>query len=207
MKYYLSSFKLGNDPKKFLSLFSEGVTVGYIPNATDFTDSDPEKVKAHIDGDVKALEELGLIVKVVDLKKYFKKSIDELKRVVDSLSGLWVSGGNVFVLRQAMMLSGMDKIVLEKSKDPSFVYGGYSAGCCVLSNSLEPYQVASDASDKPYKEAPDTIWQGVGLIDYAFMPHFDSNHGESDEINKEIEFCKENGIRFTPVKDGDALIF
>jgi dipeptidase E len=63
-----------------------------------------------------------------------------------------VSGGNVFVLRQAMKLSGLDQILITKSEHDNFVYGGYSAGCCVLSKMLTPCQVASDAADLPYSK-------------------------------------------------------
>ena len=206
MKYYLSSFKLGNTPEKYLNLFSDEQTVAYIPNATDFTGADPCRVKAHINGDVEGLESLGLNVKLLDLKDYFDQPQKDLEDRLSQFSGLWVSGGNVFVLRQAMKLSGLDKILLEKSEDDDFVYGGYSAGCCVLSESLKPYQVASDASDLPYPMQKEVIWGGLGLIDFAFMPHFQSDHSESNKINDEVEYCISNKIAYRTVSDGDAII-
>ena len=199
MKYYLSSFKLGNTPEKYLNLFSDEQTVAYIPNATDFTGADPCRVKAHINGDVEGLESLGLNVKLLDLKDYFDQPQKDLEDRLSQFSGLWVSGGNVFVLRQAMKLSGLDKILLEKSEDDDFVYGGYSAGCCVLSESLKPYQVASDASDLPYPMQKEVIWGGLGLIDFAFMPHFQSDHSESNKINDEFEYCISNKIAYRTV--------
>ena len=51
-----------------------------------------------------------------------------------------------------MKLSGLDQILITKSEDDNFVFGGYSAGCCVLSKMLTPYQVASDAADLPYSK-------------------------------------------------------
>ena len=45
------------------------------------------------------------------------------------------------------------------------------------------------------------------LIDFAFMPHFQSNHPESEKIDKEIEYCKVNGVSYKQVKDGDVLVF
>ncbi|PWQ93479.1 Type 1 glutamine amidotransferase-like domain-containing protein [Leucothrix arctica] len=181
--------------------------MGYIPNATDFTVADLEQVKSHRVSDVEDLEKLGLAVKVVDLKQYFDSDPKELEGLVSSLSGLWVSGGNVFILRQAMMLSGLDQLIIEKSKDPVFVYGGYSAGCCVLSKSLKSYQYASDANDTPYSGISTANWDGLGLINFAFMPHFQSDHSESEAIDKEIAYCNANGISYKPVKDGDVLIY
>ena len=207
MKYYLSSYKLGNIPGNFASLFTQAKSIAYIPNATDFTGADPDRVRSHITADVQSLEKLGLDVTVLDQKKYFQTAPEKLESIVNSSSGLWVSGGNVFVLRQAMMLSGIDRIIIGKSKEADFIYGGYSAGCCVLSHSLKSYQFASDANDVPYSGVNSTIWDGLGLIDFAFMPHFQSNHSESAKIDKEIEYCKVNGLTYRAVKDGDALVF
>ncbi|MCJ8297990.1 MAG: Type 1 glutamine amidotransferase-like domain-containing protein [Pseudomonadales bacterium] len=172
MKYYLSSYKLGNIPGKFASLFTQGKSIAYIPNATDFTEADPASVRPHIEADVKSLEKLGLDVKILDLKKYFQTAPEKLESIVNSLSGLWVSGGNVFVLRQAMMLSGIDRIIIEKSKEADFIYPGYSAGCCVLSHSLRSYQFASDANDVPYSSVNSTLGRfGVNrFCVYASFP-------------------------------------
>lgn len=207
MKFYLSSYKLGNAPNAFADLLTQGKWVAYIPNALDFADADLDRIKAIIAEDVESLEELHLDVKILDLKQYFHSPPGELKSMVDSFSGLWVSGGDVFVLRQAMRLSGIDKIISAKRQQADFVYGGYSAGCCVLSESLKSYQFASDANAKPYPELTSTIWTGLGLIDFAFMPHFQSEHSESDLIDQEIAYCEANNIRYKPVKDGHALVF
>lgn len=207
MNYYLSSYKLGNPPEKFADLFSQNKSVAYIPNALDFKGADPNRVRTHIASDMSDLEKIGLDATVLDLKDYFDKPPEELENLLNSLAGLWISGGNVFVLRQAMMLSGLDKIILEKNKDEDFVYGGYSAGCCVLSESLLSYQIASDPKETPYSGLDSTIWAGLGLIDFAFMPHYQSSHSESDQIDEEIEYCKSNNISYKPVKDGDVLIF
>jgi dipeptidase E len=38
------------------------------------------------------------------------------------------------------------------------------------------------------------------------MPHFDSDHGESANIAKEIQRCKDNDIPFKAVRDGEVII-
>jgi dipeptidase E len=71
---------------------------------------------------------------------------------------------------------------------------------------LKAYQIVDNANDLPYAEVQEVIWEGLGLIDYAFMPHFDSDHGESANIAKEIQRCKDSHIPFKAVRDGEVII-
>ncbi len=204
MKFYLSSFKLGNQAHRLTEMVRAG-TIGYIPNATDFSTADPERVSQHMKTDIKSLNNISLDVKIIDLKNFFGYS-DNLYNQLKKLAGVWVSGGNVFVLRQAMKLSGLDEILIKNNFDENFVYDGYSAGCCVLSPSLKPYQIVDDATDLPYSEQAQTIWDGLGILDFAFMPHFNSDHLESSNISKEIEYCRSNNISYRCFSDGEVLI-
>lgn len=206
MKYYLSSFKIGNDLPKFKALFLKNKKIGFIPNALDFTGANKDKVKTHIESDFQRLSELGLQVEMLDLSCYFGKYSD-LESKVAELGAVWVCGGNVFVLRQAMYLSGFDKLLKKLSRKDDFLYSGYSAGCCVLSPNLNAYKIVDNSTDTPYQEQDTVIWEGIGLIEYAFLPHFDSEHPESSAIDKEIEFCKVNDIPYKALRDGEALIF
>ena len=90
-------------------------------------------------------------------------------------------------------------------KNEEFVYAGYSAGGCVLFQDLRPYAIVDDPADLQYGNK-ETIWEGLGLIDFAFMPHWDSEHPESPAINKEIDFCKENNIPYKAIRDGEVII-
>lgn len=203
MKLYLSSYKLGNSSeilKKWLS--STNKKVGYIPNALDFLDSD--RFQVHTEFDMNELKSLGFNVEMLDLRDYFGRK-GELAAKLSELDMLWVSGGNTFILRQAMRLSGFDELIYDLQKRSDFVYGGYSAGCCVLSPTLKGLQIVDEPYVYPY-EMKETIWDGLGLVDYAFLPHFDSDHPESELINKEVEYCKENNIPFRTLKDGEVLI-
>ncbi len=69
------------------------------------------------------------------------------------------------------------------------------------------YKIVDDSTDTPYQEQNTVIWEGIGLIDYVFLPHFDSEHPESSAIDKEIEFCKVNNMPYKALRDGEALIF
>jgi len=202
MKYYLSSYELGNEIEKFKSLVPKG-KIGYIPNARDFTGADPERRAKGNNKNMALLRELGLEVELVDLRDYFGKK-SELKKKLEEIGAIFISGGNVFVLRQAMKLSGLDEI-LKEMQDTDFLYAGYSAAGCVLGPNLKCYEIV-DKVDTPYSEQKDVIFEGLGFIDWAFMPHFDSNHPESENILKEIIYCKENNISYKTVRDGEVII-
>jgi len=105
MKYYLSSYELGRETGKLESLAPKG-KIGYIPNARDFTGADPERKAKRNTNDMNSLRELGLEVELVNLNDYFGKQ-DKLKKKLEELGAIFISGGNVFVLRQAMKLSGL----------------------------------------------------------------------------------------------------
>lgn len=203
MKFYLSSYRLGNETEK-LKQMVPNKKIGYIPNALDFTGADSERRANHIEKDVISLRELGLEVEVVDLRNYFYK-VDKLKVKLDELGAIFVSGGNSFVLRQAMKLSGLDEILIKFKDRNDFLYAGYSAAGCVLSQYLKSYEIV-DHVDTPYEELKEVIWEGLGLIDYAFMPHWNSDHPESADIEKEIEYCKQNKIPYKAIRDGEVII-
>ena len=205
MKFYLSSDKLGNETEKLKELIPNK-KIGYIPNALDFSKADLERKKKHIEKDVSSLQELGLNVEVIDLKNYFNKK-EELKNKLEELGAIFINGGNVFVLRQAMKLSGLDEILKEfKENNNDFLYAGYSAAGCVLSSDLKAYAIVDDSTDTPYEGLKEIILKGLGFIDFAFMPHFDSNHPESEKIAEEIEFCQQNNIPYKAIRDGEVIV-
>ena len=206
MKFYLSSYKIGNEVEKLKRLIpKDNNRFGYIPNALDFSGADPERRKKHIQDDMDALRKIGVEPELLDLKEYFFKK-SELGKKMGEIGGVWISGGNTFILRQAMRLSGLDEILKGSSLRNDFLYGGYSAAGCVLGPGLQAYEIVDDATELPYKEMKEVIWEGLGLIDFAFMPHFDSEHSESADIDKEIQYCKDHKISFKAVRDGEVII-
>jgi dipeptidase E len=205
MKFYLSSFKLGNNPAELVRLMGNNKKIAYIPNATDYTKINLKKKKDTEKEDIESLKKIGLKVSYLDLKNYFNKK-NELQKKLNKFGGVFVRGGNTFALRQAMKLSGFDIIFKKLLKRNNFVYAGYSAGICVLSPNFKALQIVDDFKDKPYKELQKTIWKGLGFLDYIILPHYKSNHIESALIDKEIKFAKKNKIPFKTLKDGEIII-
>ena len=205
MKFYLSSYGLGNDIEKLKALIPHK-KIGYIANARDYSNPDVEHRKSSVARDVASLENLGIEVEEIDLKNYFNNKY-ELKKKIEELGAVFISGGNVFVLRQAMKLSGLDEILKElKNNNTDFLYAGYSAAGCVLAPSLRAFPIVDNSEDHPYEEFDETIWEGLGFIDFAFMPHYKSNHPESADVDKEIEFCEHNNIPYKTVRDGEVIV-
>ncbi|MEM7110286.1 MAG: Type 1 glutamine amidotransferase-like domain-containing protein [Bacteroidota bacterium] len=196
--------QIGNKAEKLVEL-TPGKTIGYVSNALDFSYADQASKQRHIASDMKSLEYLDLKLTLLDLTPYFHEK-DLLKAKLKELGAIFISGGNVFVLRQAMKLSGLDEIIAQEELRDNFLYSGYSAAGCVLSPSLSVYQIVDDANETPYAEWNEIIWEGLGLLDYAFMPHWDSAHHESADMAKEIVLCQKKGIAYKAIRDGEVII-
>ena len=205
MKFYLSSFKLGNDSKELVRMMIPNKKMGFIPNAGDYTNADIQRENEVNNKDMAELKNLGLDVQLLDLREYFSK-IDELRKKISELGAVFVRGGNTFVLRQAMRLSGFDTIFTELLKRDNFVYAGYSAGICVLSGDIKVLQTVDDPNDKPYRELQDTIWEGLGYLDYIIIPHYKSFHPESALVDRLVEQCQKNSIPFKTLRDGEVIL-
>lgn len=201
MKFYLSSFKIGNDSSHLKSLLPNNPKAIYISNGLDF--ATPESQKKHQDWDLQELHDIGISAELLDLREYFGKQ-SEIRIKLQDVDLIYVSGGNVYDLRIAMSLSGFDEILKELAHTNK-VYAGYSAAVCVLSPTLKGYHVVDDPNLKTYG-VYETMWEGIGLIDWQFAPHFDSDHSESEDINKEIAYYKKQNMNYKALRDGEVII-
>jgi dipeptidase E len=137
MKFYLSSFKFG-DKRGELAQLAPGTEIAIIPNALDPRPRDGETTIRSLKNKIERLDDLGLDAEVIDLRDFFDDKAS-LKTTIESKGAVFVLGGNVFVLRQAMFLSGLDDVIISQARNPDFLYSGYSAAGCVLAPSLKPY--------------------------------------------------------------------
>lgn len=203
MKLYLSSYRLGNNPEKLIELFSDNKKVAVIANAMDFVDDSQREENTK--QSIMELKNLGLSPEEIDLRDYFGKQ-NELSKKLNNYGGIYVRGGNTFVLRRAMAQSSFDKWIKNKNKDPNFVYAGYSAGICILSPTLQGLELVDDphiVSDGYNREI---IWDGLGIINYSIAPHYKSDHPESGNVDKEVEYFIRHKISFKTLRDGEVII-
>lgn len=203
MRLYLSSFRLGNKPEELLKLLDGKTKTAVINNAVDFI-SHEERVSSY-QREVVDLKSLGLEPTEVDLRNYFGKQ-EELRTELLKYDLLWVRGGNAFVLRRACGYSGADKIIKELLRDDTLVYGGYSAGIDLLTPSLHGVELVDDPHIVPDSYKKDVIWDCLGILPYSVAPHFKSDHPESADIDKSIEYLINNHILFKALRDGEVII-
>ncbi len=202
MKLYLSSYRLGNEMEYLKNwIRNNDNRILLIPNSRDAKPYNEEE-KNKIETNKRMLEEVGFKVKILDLKEYFNDS-KKLKENIENYNAFCVIGGNVFVLRQAMKLSGFDKYLIDNIENKGILYVGYSAGSCVLSKNLNGFQLV-DEPINPYNN-DEVIYEGVGLIDYAIAPHYKSNHKESELIDNVVEYFKNNNLIYKTLKDGEVI--
>jgi dipeptidase E len=204
MKLYLSSYRIGNHGAVLASLVGGRKRVAVIRNALDFSD-DQERLRLGREREFQALRELGLSPSELDLRPYFGVP-ERLAEVMPRFDGVWVVGGNVFLLRRAMRLSGLDGILRERIHDSRFVYAGYSAGACVLAPTLEGIHLADEPSRVPQGYPPEILWDGLGFLPFCIAPHYRSDHPESEMIERVVEYFLQNQIPFIALRDGAAYV-
>ena len=203
MILYISSYKLGNKTDVLTQWIGENSNqIALIPNSRDAY-PDGERKDRGLAGDVRSLEELGFDVTVLSLKNYFGKQ-ERLRAELRAFSAFFAVGGNTFVLRRAMKRSGFDACLKELSGSDHYLYGGYSAGICLLAPNMHGIELADDPAADPY--GSEAIYEGLGLIDYLPVPHYRSDHPESEAMEGVVEYLKNNGIKYVILRDGDVII-
>lgn len=203
MKLYLSSYKIGDKVDELKKWINEhGNKICLIPNSRDIYPESERKDKG-IQADVEELTNIGFEVTVISLKDYFDHK-EELIKILEKFRAFYVIGGNVFALRQAMYLSGFDEYLKTIENDPNYLYAGYSAGICVLAKDMHGLDICDDPNINPY--GIDTMWNGLGYFDYIFLPHYKSNHKETELIDTSVDYCNKHNIKFKTLSDGDVII-
>jgi dipeptidase E len=203
MQLYLSSYGFGNDSARMLCATAANRRVGVIQNALDGYNDLPLR-RESLARECAGLTALGLAPEELDLRDYFGDE-DRLRERVDQLSYLWVVGGNTFVLRLAMAASGLDRILQSWRGNDRRIYGGYSAGACVLSPSLWGIHLADEPEIRPAGYPVEAIWEGLNLIPFYVAPHYRSDHFESAAIEQTVEYYIDHKLPFVTLRDGEAL--
>ncbi|MFI1095584.1 Type 1 glutamine amidotransferase-like domain-containing protein [Streptomyces sp. NPDC020917] len=208
MRLYLSSFRLGDRPEHLLELLPGGRTerpVAVVGNALDAEGG--EARAAGMERESAALRALGLEPVEVDLREHAGGGPREMAAVLAAYPLVWLRGGNVFMLRQAMAHSGADTAFRSLLERDALVYAGYSAGACVLAPSLRGLEHCDDATAvaRVYGEEP--VWDGLGVIDRAFVPHIESpGHPETVLLGEVSAAYRAAGTPHHRMRDGSVLV-
>ncbi|WP_162606467.1 Type 1 glutamine amidotransferase-like domain-containing protein [Jiangella asiatica] len=206
MRLYLSSFRLGAEPERLRALARSDRPVAVIANACDAASSDDLR-SAAVRAELDALTGIGLAGFELDLRDHVGDP-DGLAAALAEAEIAWLRGGNVFVLRHALAVSGADQVFRTLLAEDRIVYAGYSAGPCCLAPSLRGLELCDPVDDllrlHPRAEVP---WDGLGVLDRAFVPHLDTpGHPETGAVGEIARHYREQGQPYWALRDGQALV-
>ncbi len=168
MKLFLSSTSLPGKLKEKFYLFvgkpAEEISVALFENAADIY---PPEKRGFVERNYQELQEANLKITKLSLKDYIDQPA-ALQEALSSFDVIWFGGGNTFYLRYMMKISGFDQIA-HSLLGQGVIYAGGSAGAIVAGPILNHF----DAIDEP-NQATEVIWQGLGLIDFIPLPHWNT---------------------------------
>lgn len=203
MRLYLSSFRLGDHPEHLTTLAGDGRRALVIANALD---DQPDAIRRVSTGtEVRDLGQLGFDAAELDLRGYAGEP-GRLRADLAGVTLVWLRGGNTFLLRYALRLSGADTVLRDLLTEDALTYGGYSAGSCVLAPSLRGLEMVDDAAAVAQVYGSEPVWEGLGLINEAIVPHYDSDHPEAGAVGLVAQHYRDHAIPHRTLRDGQVLI-
>lgn len=204
MRLFLSSYRLGGDPRLLTALCPPPCAVGVIGNAADSWPSAAREWA--IRSEFEALAPLGYQPEEIDLRSLAGCTSSEAHNRLQGYPLIWVRGGNTFVLRARLAQSGTDAALCSLVSSGKITYGGYSAGACVLAPSLAGLDTLDDPDECTRVCGVEPIWRGLGLIDFAIVPHYQSpGHESPDAISALVERYERGGVPCRALRDGEVI--
>lgn len=207
MRLYLSSCRVGDRAGSLLALLGSGKRAAIISNGLDAVSADVRKIfREEVYNPHAELAGLGLVTEDLDLRDYFGDPAVLAERLA-GIDLVWVMDGNAFVLRRAMKQSGFDDLIVEMLDRDQLVYGGSAAGAAVAAPTLQGLQLIDDPDLVPPGYEPEIVWDGLGLIDHAVIPHFRSAHPDSAAAEQAVRHLTARGLRHRALRDGEAIVW
>lgn len=201
MRLYLSSYRLGAHGTQLGSMVRGERRGWVVSNALD--GKDEQRRRRDSAEQIAALADLGLVGEDLDLREHDPTTITE---AVGEPDFLWVRGGNVFTLRMAMALSGLDDVIVDGLSHDAFVYAGFSAGPCVLAPSLAGLELC-DPEEDCLAVHGQVRRDGLGVLDRPVVPHLDSpEHPESALLGEVARRYEAAGTPYWGLRDGQVLV-
>lgn len=206
MRLYLASYRTGDSYPELIRMAGAGARVGVISNAVDFVPvADREAYARKVFDPIADFRDHGLDAYDLDLRAYFRRP-EALLAELERTRMVWAVGGNAFLLRRAMRQSGFDAIAPGLIWAERLVYGGWSAGACVAAPSLRGLELMDDPAELAEGYDPEPVWEGLGLIDAAIVPHWRSDHPEAEAAEQVAAWMTANRVPHRTLRDGDVLI-
>ena len=205
MRLYLSSFRNGDHPERLLSLRRTDRPVAVIANAIDSDDDDERR--HHVNEEIARVSSMGLECEELDLRDFATSGADALEHALRDFEVAWLRGGNVFVLRHAMARCGADDVFRRLLAEDALVYAGYSAGPCCLAPSLRGLELCDDVDAVRRLYGAEPVWEGLGVLEHAFVPHLDTpGHPETELLAEVARLYDRTGVPYVGLRDGQVLV-
>src|SRR5574337_472088 len=168
-KLFLSSSfdDVANRLPAFIGEKLAGKVVTFIPTANVPQDYDGYVLSAKA-----AFESLGLTIDELEVST---ASPSDIQTKLTQNDYIYVSGGNSFFLLQELKRTGADQLIIDQINQGK-LYIGESAGSIITSPDIA-YISAMDST----KKAPNlTSTEGLNLVDFYTLPHYNSAPFEAD---------------------------
>jgi dipeptidase E len=75
-----------------------------------------------------------------------------------------------------------------------------------LGSTLKGLELVDSIDLKVYNEDPEIVWEGLSILDYCLAPHYKSDHLESEDIDKLVDYYIQDKILFKALRDGEVEI-
>ena len=202
MRLFLSSQHLGKYPEEFLKLLGPNKKLAFVENAKD--DWSKADRQAKVDEHLEDFNSNGFESFELDLRDYFGKPKDLEKRL-SRCGGIFLSGGNTFILTRALRYSGADKLLYDMVRKNELAFGGSSAGSIAATPSLHGTELGDhpEVTPKGYKD--EIIWVGLDLVTFHVVPHYKSDWF-GIEAEAMLDYFKKHKMPYRALMDGQAIL-
>ncbi|MGU3434907.1 Type 1 glutamine amidotransferase-like domain-containing protein [Actinomycetes bacterium M1A6_2h] len=204
MRLFLASYRFGGHRQRFLDMVGTPGRIAVIANASD---SWPAAARASsVTSELGPLRSAGFDPTELDLRDFVGRAA-ELADALARFPAVWVRGGNTFVLRAQLARSGGDVVLRRMLADDALVYGGYSAGACILGPTLRGIESADPPEEVKPTTGTDPQWDGLGIVSRAVVPHWQSELLDGDDAGvRMVAALRASDVDFVTLTDEQVLI-
>lgn len=97
-----------------------------------------------------------------------------------------------------MKQSGFDIAIADLLDRDRIVYAGFGAAAVTASDTLRALDRVSDPAEIPPGYDPAVVWDGLGILPFALVVHFESDHPESVAVGEEVDSTSATRFHIEP---------
>lgn len=202
MRLFLSSENVGNYPDEFVKLVGPNKRLAFVENAKD--DWSASERAAKVNEHLNQFNGLGFDVFELDLREYFGKQ-EKLSKVLSECGGIFIAGGNTFILMKALNYSGAGPLLYDMVRKNEIAYGGSSAGSIAATPSLHGSELGDYPDVVPDGYKKEVIWDGLDFVSFHIVPHYKSDWF-GVEAEAMLDYLKQHKLDYRVLKDGQAIM-